>query len=701
MNTFFSKEIQFLPGVGPKRADLLRKELQLTTFGDLLFFFPYKHIDRTQFHTISELTPDENRYLQIKGRCVAWKKAGTAPHERLCITFQDKTGQVEVVFFKGVKYTASRLKTDVEYVLFGKPSVFNGHINFVHPDLDPIQNGVVLTTQLEPQYTTTESLRNHFVTSKVIRKIIASMWQALPAPIGEVLPKSMVDSLHLMPLHQALFQVHFPQNAEQLRQATFRLKFEELFFMQLQILQQKQQRKMHTDGFRFNVVGRLFHAFYRNCLPFELTGAQKRVIQEIHSDMCSGRQMNRLLQGDVGSGKTLVALLCTLIAIGNGFQACIMAPTEILAQQHFATLSRMLTPLPVQVELLTGSTTAAARKPLFAHIADGSTHLLIGTHALLEDTVQFQNLGLVVIDEQHRFGVAQRARMWTKNNRPPHILVMTATPIPRTLAMTMYGDLDVSVIDELPPGRQPVKTVHYFDTARTNVFDFMKRQIAAGRQIYYVYPLIEESEKLDYENLMSGFMMLHDFFPEAQYSMAMVHGRMKPHEKDHVMQLFKAGEIQILVATTVIEVGVDVPNASVMVIESADRFGLSQLHQLRGRVGRGAAQSFCVLLTSCKLSDTARKRLQTMVDTNDGFRIAEADLQLRGQGDIEGTRQSGKEFELQIADLSTDQQILQYANENARNILEDDPQLDQGDHPMLREQLALRRASTVNWGRIS
>ena len=701
MQAYLSREIKFLPGIGPKRAELIGKELSLHTFGDLLFFFPYKHIDRTRFYTVQELVPDEQHYIQLKGRCTGWKKVGAPPKERLSVTFADKTGSVEVVFFKGVKYMERTLKTDVDYILFGKPSVFGNRINFVHPELEPATSQNVMQAGLEPQYSTTERLKTHYIGSKVIRKMIRTVWQGLPHAIGEVLPQQMVERLHLLGLHQALLQIHFPQNADMLHQAEYRLKFEELFFMQLQILQNKQDRNQHTEGFVFASVGQLFHTFYRTCMPFELTGAQKRVIREIRNDMAGGRQMNRLLQGDVGSGKTLVALLCMLIAIDNGFQACIMAPTEILAQQHYQTLTRMLAPLPVRVDLLTGSVTAARRKPLFEQLADGTTHILIGTHALIEDNVRFRNLGLVVIDEQHRFGVAQRAEMWQKNDRPPHILVMTATPIPRTLAMTLYGDLDVSDIDELPPGRQPVKTYHFFDTARTKVFDFMKRQIAEGRQIYYVYPLIEESEKLDYENLEHGFMTLRDFFPEEKYTMAMVHGRMKPHEKDTVMQLFKNGEIQILVATTVIEVGVDVPNASVMVIESAERFGLSQMHQLRGRVGRGASQSFCILLTAYKLSETSRKRLKTMVETTDGFRIAEADLQLRGQGEIEGTRQSGKMADLQIADLSTDQHILQYAYETARDILDADPELQMPAHRMLRQQLALRRASTINWGRIS
>ncbi len=700
IHTFLQQEIKYLPGVGPRRAELLHKELEIACYRDLLYHFPYKYLDRTRFYTVREIRPDLPA-IQVRGRITSMTRVGAAPRERLVMSLSDDTGTVPLVFFKGIKYIAASVRPDTEYVIFGKPTLFNGSLNLVHPEIEPLaRQEEGFSVGLQPQYPSTEKLRSHYLTSRVLHKLMATLWAGLPGQIPETLPEGMRSRLGLPSLHQALFDIHFPQTPELLRKAEYRLKFEELFYLQMNVLSSKMYRKNTVPGFRFEHIGQLFNDFYENHLPFRMTEAQKRVIREIRRDLGLGRQMNRLLQGDVGSGKTLVALSAMLIAIGNGFQACMMAPTEILSRQHLDSVSRLLEGLPVRIALLTGSTSRAERKQIAEGLMEGSIHLLIGTHALIEETVQFRNLGLVVIDEQHRFGVAQRAALWQKNECPPHILVMTATPIPRTLAMTVYGDLDVSVLDELPPGRKPVMTYHYYDMARRKVFRFLREQLALKRQVYVVYPMISESEKSDYENLERGFAIIREAFPESEYTVGMVHGKMKNEDKDLMMRLFKSGDLQILVATTVIEVGVDVPNASVMVIESAERFGLSQLHQLRGRVGRGAEQSYCVLMTSVKLSQDARKRIEVMVETNDGFRISEVDLDLRGQGDIEGTQQSGKGLRLQIADLARDGQLLQFARNQAEEILEADPLLNKPENHILKEECARRKTTPINWGRI-
>lgn len=684
----------------------MKKELGVNTALDLLYQFPYKYIDRSRFFTISEIT-DDDEYVQIIGTISDWQTIGTGKHARVSAHFVDKNNDViELVWFKGLQFL--RLEKNVTYILFGKPTCFNHAYNIAHPDLEKLTSPEQLHARkgLEPHYNTSEKMKSGALNDKAMRTIIQSLMPDLREGVPDTLPEFFRNEHHLMSLTDALLNIHFPVNASVLQRARERLKFEELFYIQLQILRQAKRRSLESEGFLMPLVGRRFNDFYFNHLPFPLTGAQKRVVHEIHDDMKSGRQMNRLLQGDVGSGKTLVALLCALIAGDNGYQTCIMAPTEILANQHFETFSVMLQGTNVSVRLLTGSTTAVKRRELQPALVNGEIDILIGTHALIEDNVQFANLGLVIVDEQHRFGVAQRAKLWAKNVRPPHVLVMTATPIPRTLAMTVYGDLSVSVIDELPPGRKPVRTLHYSNQRRPQVDGFIRQQVGQGRQVYIVYPLIEQSNTKNREeqqkqlaDLVSGFERICQVFPE--YNVSMVHGKMKPKEKDMHMRLFAEGKTQILVATTVIEVGVNVPNASVMIVENADRFGLSQLHQLRGRVGRGADQSYCILLTDFQLSKDTRKRMNIMVATNDGFRIAEADLQLRGPGDLEGTLQSGLPFELHIASLATDGQILELARKAAYSILERDPDLSLPEHSLFRSQLAKLRTNAVNWSEIS
>ena len=701
------REITYCKNVGAKRADILRKELGVNTALEMIRQYPYKYIDRSRFYKIAELE-DEDTYVQIIGEVTEWHTIGIGKAQRLSATFFDGTHQCELVWFQGVKYV--KLQRGVKYLLFGKPSRFQHVYNFVHPELTPWSKVTPEMTQgLEPYYNTTEAMKRHGLNSKNIRAIIAELLPDLKMGVPDTIGADVLQKYRLMSLTDALVNVHFPKDTLAMQNARARLKFEELFYVQLQILRQMKRREI-TPGFMMPIVGSRFHALYKT-LPFELTGAQKRVIHEIHDDLKSGHQMNRLLQGDVGSGKTLVALLCCLLAVDNGYQTCIMAPTEILANQHYETLKSFLKPLNglggerisglgVNVALLTGSTSAKNRVPIHNGLMNGTINILIGTHALLEDTVQWQNLGFVVIDEQHRFGVAQRARLWTKNQMPPHILVMTATPIPRTLAMTVYGDLQVSIIDELPPGRKPIQTIHYDLNRRAQVYSFMRKQIEAGRQIYIVYPLIKESEKMDLQDLQNGYNELCEVFPD--YRISMVHGQMKAADKDLQMQRFVSGETQILVATTVIEVGVNVPNATVMMIQNADRFGLSQLHQLRGRVGRGGDQSYCILLTHMEMSADTRKRMNIMVETTDGFRIAEADLQLRGPGDLQGTMQSGVPFDLHIANLATDGRLVALARDAAKGILELDPLLEDERNRIYKHQLdILRIKQSYDWGEIS
>jgi ATP-dependent DNA helicase RecG len=689
----------YLPGVGPKKADIMKQELKIMSFEDLVYYFPYKYIDRSRIYKISEL--DGNMpYIQIKAKIVNVQMVGEARAKRMVARVTDQTGVIELIWFKGIKFIADKVVVGNEFVVFGKPSVFNGQINVVHPELDGVSDKQpVKAIGLQPYYNTSEKMKTNFLNSKAIQKMVQTLFQTYTSKIAETLPAHLVQKYHLMQLDTALRTVHFPEQMQQVEMARYRLKFEELFYVQLNILKLKSQRNQHIRGHLFPVVGNYTNTFYANNLPFELTNAQKRVIKEIRRDMGSGRQMNRLLQGDVGSGKTLVALMVMLIAADNFYQSCLMAPTEILATQHYETIQKMSAGLGIEVALLTGSTKKSEREAIHARLLSGQLHILIGTHALIEEQVQFMNLGLVVVDEQHRFGVAQRAKLWKKNVQPPHILVMTATPIPRTLAMTIYGDLDVSVIDELPPGRKPIETVHYYHNRRNNLNRFIKEQIAKGRQIYVVYPLIEESEKSDFKNLSEGFEYMQKAFPE--YKTCMVHGKMRPAEKDQAMQMFAAGEAHIMVATTVIEVGVNVPNASVMVIESAERFGLSQLHQLRGRVGRGAEQSYCILMTSPKLGEDTRKRMEIMTSTNDGFEISEADLKLRGPGDLEGTQQSGLPFELKIANLGKDQMILQQSRQVAQEVLDADPLLELPENKLLVRQLTKLARQKMNWSLIS
>ena len=693
-----TRDIKYLQGVGPQRAALLDKELQLRSLRDLLYYFPYKYVDRSRLYYIHEI--DGNMpYIQLKGEILSFETIGEGRQRRLVAHFSDGSGVVDLVWFQGIKYLLGRYKVHEPYIVFGKPTMFNGRINIAHPDIDPAGELTLSTMGLQPYYSTTEKMKRGGLNSHALEKLMKNAFALLQAPLPETLCEKVVKEHHLMPLNEALHNIHFPQNPELLRKAQYRLKFEELFYVQLNILRYTQDRRRKYRGLVFERVGEVFNTFYSQNLPFQLTNAQKRVIKEIRKDMGSGRQMNRLLQGDVGTGKTLVALMSMLIALDNGYQACIMAPTEILAAQHYETMTRLLFGMNVRVELLTGSIKGKKREEILHNLLTGDVDILIGTHAVLEDTVHFSSLGMVVIDEQHRFGVAQRAKLWSKNTCPPHVLVMTATPIPRTLAMTLYGDLDVSVIDELPPGRKPIQTIHQFDNRRPSLYAGIRKQIAEGRQVYIVYPLIKESEKMDIKNLEDGYENICAEFADCKVSK--VHGQMKPAEKDAEMQRFVNGETQIMVATTVFEVGVNVPNASVMVIENAERFGLSQLHQLRGRVGRGADQSYCILVTSYKLSEDTRKRLEIMVQTNDGFEIAEADLKLRGPGDLEGTQQSGIAFDLKIADIARDGQLLQYVREVAACIVDEDPNGQLPEYQILWQQLQSLRKTHVNWAAIS
>lgn len=700
MTRLADQEIKYLKGVGPKKAELLEKEMGIRTCGDLLYFFPYKYIDRSRIYMIREIDTAQ-AFIQIKGKITTFRVEGQRYKQRLVASFTDGTGTIELVWFQGVQWVTRNYQVNTEYIVFGRPAVYNHKLSIAHPEIEiPGKEETPLYTPLQPQYSTTEKLKSSFLSSKAIHKMIGQILTQIDH-LEETLPAGLIEKLKLINLDKAIRNMHYPESNENLKRSIHRLKFEELFYIQLNILSQKFRQQTVNRGLVFSKVGDYLNTFYRNNLRFELTEAQKRVIKEIRKDLGSGKQMNRLLQGDVGSGKTLVALMAMLIALDNGYQACLMAPTEILANQHFNTITRFLENMNVGVLLLTGSTKKSVRELLHEQLRSGELHILIGTHALLEDTVQFNNLGLVIIDEQHRFGVAQRAQLWKKTERYPHVLVMTATPIPRTLAMTLYGDLDVSVIDELPPGRKPIQTIHYYESKRLVLFGFMRKQIEMGRQIYIVYPLIKESEKLDYVALEEGYEAIVRAFPPPQYAVVCVHGQMKPEDKDQGMQYFIQGKAQIMVATTVIEVGVDVPNASVMIIENAERFGLSQLHQLRGRVGRGADQSYCILMSSYKLSREARKRLETMVQTNDGFEIAETDLKLRGPGDIEGTQQSGIPFDLKIANLGQDGQLLQYARDVAGELLEQDMRLEKPENQVLRKQLVRLSKSQVDWSSIS
>lgn len=693
-----SRDIKYLSGVGPQRASVLNKELNIYSLHDLLYYFPYKYVDRSHIYYIHEID-GTMPYIQLKGEILGFETIGEGRQRRLIAHFSDGTGIVDLVWFQGIKFLVGKYKVHQEYIVFGKPSVFNGRINIAHPDIDNASELKLSTMGLQPYYNTTEKMKRSSLNSHAIEKMMSAVVQQLREPLPETLSLPILTEHHLMPLTEALMNIHFPANPELLRKAQYRLKFEELFYVQLNILRYAKDRQRKYRGYVFETVGEIFNTFYAKNLPFELTGAQKRVLKEIRRDVGSGKQMNRLLQGDVGSGKTLVALMSMLIALDNGYQACMMAPTEILANQHFETIRELLYGMDIRVELLTGSVKGKKREAILTGLLTGDVRILIGTHAVIEDTVNFSSLGLVVIDEQHRFGVAQRARLWTKNAQPPHVLVMTATPIPRTLAMTLYGDLDVSVIDELPPGRKPIVTIHKYDAHRVSLYQSVHRQIAEGRQVYIVYPLIKESEKIDLKNLEEGYLHICEEFPDCK--VCKVHGKMKAAEKDAQMQLFVSGEAQIMVATTVIEVGVNVPNASVMIIENAERFGLSQLHQLRGRVGRGAEQSYCILVTGYKLVEETRKRLEIMVRTNDGFEIAEADLKLRGPGDLEGTQQSGIAFDLKIADIARDGQLLQYVRNVAEEVVDADPTGIRPENEILWRQLKALRKTNVNWASIS
>lgn len=699
MSDILDTPIEYLKGIGAQKAELLQKEPGIFTFGGLLSYYPFRYVDRTRFYRINEIN-EELPYVQVKGIITRTEFIGAGRAKRLVAYFRDETGTMELVWFKGLSWMQKYLKLNTAYIAFGKPARFKNRFNIVHPELDDAAEAETLSAALQPVYSTSEKLKSKGLDTKGISRAQKALLAAVKGRIPENLPSYIIKKLNLLPREEALENIHLPKNQQLLQRAQLRIKFEELFFIQMKILRLKTARTRQYSGFKFETVGSSFNDFYKNNLPYELTAAQKRVIKEIRHDAGSGKQMNRLLQGDVGSGKTLVALLTMLIALDNGFQSCLMAPTEILANQHLETVSGFLKGLNINVGLLTGSTKASERRTLFEELQNGNIHILIGTHALLEDNVQFKNLGMVVIDEQHRFGVAQRAKMWKKNVKPPHVLVMTATPIPRTLAMTLYGDLDVSVIDELPPGRKPVKTIHQYDANRLKVFGFMKEQIAQGRQVYVVYPLIQESEKMDYKDLMDGYESISRAFPPPQYRISIVHGQMKAADKETEMQRFLKKETQIMVATTVIEVGVNVPNASVMVIESAERFGLSQLHQLRGRVGRGADQSYCILMTDYKLSADARQRIETMVRTNDGFEIAETDLKLRGPGDLEGTQQSGM-LDLQLADLAKDQQILQVARDTAEEVLASDPELTNPVNAPIASHISAQKRNKPNWSRIA
>ena len=692
------QDIKYLSGVGPNRKKMLSQELGIETYGDLLEYFPYKYVDRSKVYTIHELTGDMP-FVQVVGTILSFETFPMgARKERVVAHFSDGTGVCDLTWFNGGKYAKQNYRIGTEYLVFGKPTVFNNRINITHPDIDEASKVDTSAMGMQPYYNTTEKMKNAGLATRAVERLTKTLIEKLP-PLPETLPTFITSPLHLMSRDEALRTVHYPQDAKTLEKARVRLKFEELFYVQLNILRYASDQRRKYRGYIFSHVGDTFNNFYHNHLPFQLTEAQKRVIREIRKDMGSGRQMNRLLQGDVGSGKTLVALMSMLIALDNGYQACIMAPTEILAEQHLQTIMQFLGDMPIRVALLTGIVKGKRRQEVLDGLLDGTVHILVGTHAVIEDTVQFARLGMVVVDEQHRFGVAQRAKLWSKSQNPPHVLVMTATPIPRTLAMTLYGDLDVSVIDELPPGRKPIVTEHYFDTRITSLYNGIRKQIGLGRQVYVVFPLIEESEKIDLKNLEQGFEVLQQAFPE--YRLSKVHGKMKPADKEEEMRRFVSGETQMLVATTVIEVGVNVPNASVMVIMDAQRFGLSQLHQLRGRVGRGADQSYCLLVTPYKLGEDTRKRIDIMCDTNDGFRIAEADLKLRGPGDLEGTQQSGMAFDLKIADIARDGQLIQMARDEAQKIIDDDPTCTSEKYLMLWNRLRELRKTNINWSAIS
>jgi ATP-dependent DNA helicase RecG len=698
MNSFLDTPIEFLKGVGPQRAELLQTELGIFSFRDLLEHYPFRYLDRSTYHKVSD-TPYIDSFVQLKGKITAIKEIGSGRHKKLYARFTDESGSIDLVWFQGIQWIKPNLKPHVEYQIFGKPKLYSNTWNIPHPELT-IYSEITNKTGLQSFYSSTEKLTTKGLHSKGLEKLITTLLPQVQNKIQETLPDWMLMENHLISKEQAVIQIHQPNSERDINNSRLRLKFEELFFLQLEMLIRKQVTATKMKGFIFKEIGGEFNEFYSKFLPFELTNAQKRVIKEIRKDFLSGKHMNRLLQGDVGSGKTLVALLTALIAIGNGFQAAIMAPTEILANQHFESISGLLNKMNLKVELLTGSTKKSHRINIHEQLLSGEINLLVGTHALLEEIVKFKNLGVVIIDEQHRFGVAQRAKMWKKNTTPPHVLIMTATPIPRTLAMTFYGDLDVSVIDELPPGRKPISTSHRYESHRLRLFGFMREQITLGRQVYVVYPLIKESETLDFNNLMDGFEAISRSFPIPNYQVSIVHGKMRPEDKEFEMQRFVKGETQIMVATTVIEVGVNVPNASIMVIESAERFGLSQLHQLRGRVGRGAEKSYCILMTGDKLSKEAKKRMETMVQSNDGFEISEVDLQLRGPGDLMGTQQSGV-LDLKISNLAKDSQIVIMARENAKKMIEIDPNFEMPKHQVLKTHIQHLLRSKPNWGRIA
>ena len=699
MHSILQQDIQYIPGVGPKRKEILSKELGITTVGDLLEYYPYKYVDRSKIYRVSELS-GEMPFVQIKGSILSFEEFDMGPRKKRVVAhMSDGTGIVDLVWFMHAQQITKNYKVNTEYIVFGKPTIYNGRYQFAHPEMEKATDIQLSEMGMQPYYMTTERMKKAGITSRTVEKITKSMLERLTEPLPETLPPFIVNRLRLVSRDTAFRHIHYPKTADEMSHARVRLKFEELFYVQLNIVRYASDHRRKFRGYVFQHVGEIFNEFYQRHLPFPLTGAQKRVIREIRAYTGSGRQMNRLLQGDVGSGKTLVALMSMLIALDNRFQACIMAPTEILAEQHLTTIREFLGDMPVRVELLTGIVKGKKRREVLQGIADGSVQILVGTHAVIEETVQFLHLGFVVVDEQHRFGVAQRAKLWSKSQNPPHVLVMTATPIPRTLAMTIYGDLDVSVIDELPPGRKPVVTIHKYDNQMTSLYQGIRQQILLGRQVYIVFPLIKESERIDLQNLEEGFEALRQVFPEFQLSK--VHGQMKPADKEEEMQRFVRGETQILVATTVIEVGVNVPNASVMVILDAQRFGLSQLHQLRGRVGRGADQSYCILVTNHKLSKETAMRIDIMCDTNDGFQIAEADLKLRGPGDLEGTQQSGMAFDLKIADIARDGQIVQLARDEAQRIIEDDPLCRKNEYQMLWNRLAELRKTNINWAAIS
>ena len=695
-----SQDIMYLAGVGPKRKDILNQQLNVKTWGDMLEYYPYKYVDRSKIYRINELTGDMP-YVQIRGKILSFEEFSMgARKKRIVAHFSDGFGVADLVWFNGTKYIYQDYKTGEEYIVFGKPTLFKDRYQIAHPDIEKAANVQLSEMGMQPYYITTEKMKNRGITSRAMEKLTKTLVSKIPErAIPETLLPTQLSRLHLISREDALRRIHYPKSLDDVQRAQVRLKFEELFYVQLNILRYATENRKKYKGYVFSHVGETFNRFYHHNLPFGLTGAQKRVMHEIRDDMGSGRQMNRLLQGDVGSGKTLVALMAMLIAIDNGFQACIMAPTEILAEQHLATINEFLEGMDIRVELLTGIVKGKRRQNVLDGLADGSVNILVGTHAVIEDSVQFNNLGLAAVDEQHRFGVAQRARLWAKNQRPPHVLVMTATPIPRTLAMTLYGDLDVSIIDEPPPGRKPIMTLHKYDDHMTSLYAGIRQQVGAGRQVYIVFPLIEENEKTDLKNLEKGYENLCQIFPEMR--IGKVHGRMKPKDKETEMQKFARGETQILVATTVIEVGVNVPNASVMVILDAQRFGLSQLHQLRGRVGRGAKQSYCLLVTPHALATETRKRINIMCDTNDGFRIAEADLKLRGPGDLEGTQQSGMAFDLKIANIAQDGQLVQMARDEAQKIIDDDPDCAKAEYATLWNRLRELRNTNVNWAAIS